>query len=265
MNKFMFKALIVTFAATALSAGASAPAHATSPVVIPVNESFVIADMCPFPFQVTNVGVIRVQTHGNVTMNIYNFRTTFTNLNNAKSFSTPNSGPDIITTNTDGTGTLFAVGLQGRVTIPGQGVVFLRAGRLSLKLPEFTVVVDAGRHDDYAVPLPISSIAISRSPPAARAGAASLLLPRGGASSTIHYAVRGAVAGTGTGHSSLKRRGPSETRTASAMAAANGAMDFRNIALPNATPTFAMGVYSIFRVVVIRHDVCGCSFIYSRV
>ncbi len=154
MKKLLSRPLIAAFVFALLSSGVFSPAHAASPVVIQVNESFVITDLCSFPLQVTNLGVIRVQNHGSVTMNIYNWKTTYANLDSGKSFNTPNVGPDIITTSSDGTGMLVAVGLQGRVTIPGQGIVWLRAGRLTIKLPEFTVVSDAGRHDDYAALCP---------------------------------------------------------------------------------------------------------------
>ncbi len=153
MNRHKFGSLIGIVASALLSVSVCVPAHANKPEVVPLDGSFVATD-CAFPLRVASVGVVRIQNRSNVTKNVYNLTTTYTNLNTGKSFSTPNVGPDIITTSTDGSVTLTQVGLLGRVVVPGVGVVFAQAGRIVYRLPEFTVIFEAGPHDSLAALCP---------------------------------------------------------------------------------------------------------------
>ena len=153
MKRHMFSPLIAILASVLLSVSVSVPTYANSPEVVPIDGSFVAAD-CAFPLQVAMVGVVRIQNRSNVTMYVNNLTATYTNLNTGKSFSTPNVGPDIITTSTDGSVTLAQVGLLGRVVVPGVGVVVAAAGRVVYSLPDWTVIFEAGPHDSLAALCP---------------------------------------------------------------------------------------------------------------
>jgi len=118
----------------------SLPATAIPPEHFPpeqVDETFVIEDACDFPIEIHVSGTLR-HTHyfdqeGSEVRNITvfpNFKITATNLDTGESLTTPTPGVELISLNPDGSATVTLVGLLGRLTVPGVGIVAQDVGRI---------------------------------------------------------------------------------------------------------------------------------------
>jgi hypothetical protein len=122
------------------------PAFAAPPQVtilnidVTINPDPVFSPACGFPVETQFVGKVKLALHvDNAGKPVFEidtspgFRTTFTNPANGKSFSTPNVTMNITTFTQDSTtGTITLHGLNYRIVVPGQGVVFLQTGRVVL-------------------------------------------------------------------------------------------------------------------------------------
>jgi hypothetical protein len=115
---------------SATSANAAAPQQ----TVIPINEAFVVGDICPFPIVETVKGTLRiidfVDQSENPTRELDispGLRVSFSA--NGVTLTTVSPSVGHITFNDD-TATVMITGLSGHISIPGQGTVALSAGRI---------------------------------------------------------------------------------------------------------------------------------------
>jgi hypothetical protein len=113
---------------------ASADAAAPQQTVIPINDTFTVDDICPFPIVETGQGTLRiidfVDQNGNTTRELDitpGFRITFSA--NGDTLSTVSVSLAHITFNDD-SATIAITGLSGHISIPGQGTLALSAGRI---------------------------------------------------------------------------------------------------------------------------------------
>jgi hypothetical protein len=138
----------------------AAPVGAIQPTMVtnPIDETDVIEDECPFDVNVQAEGFIKVKIFtdqaGTVVREIdsYHLKETYTNPNTGRSVSTRNAGPDILTFEDDGAVTVMSIGLIGRITVPGQGLVTADVGRIVLFFTgpedeEPDVLFEAGQHE----------------------------------------------------------------------------------------------------------------------
>ena len=106
-------------------------------------------------------GTVKVSTHfdqdGTFAMEIVRFslRHTYTNSVTGASLSSPDVGIDKLTVNDDGSGTVAVIGIVGRITVPGEGLVFAHLGRIVFDFNTGEVVLVAGPHEDFNELLPI--------------------------------------------------------------------------------------------------------------
>jgi hypothetical protein len=114
----------------------ASPADATAPqqTVIPINDTFTVTDICPFPIVETGQGTLRiidfVDQNGITTRELDitpGFMVTFSA--NGITLSTVSVSLAHITFN-GGSATVTITGLSGHISIPGQGTLALSAGRI---------------------------------------------------------------------------------------------------------------------------------------
>ncbi len=135
MRTVFARSLACVFAVAAMAMGSAGAVHADRPEVIPIDISFVDDFNCSFPFNVQLKGEYKQVINNNRTINNYNFNYIFTNPANGKTITAVNRGPDLITVNPDGSTTIKGVGIFFRATLPGAGVVLLRAGTVVVQFP----------------------------------------------------------------------------------------------------------------------------------
>ena len=130
----------IACAASLLALVLALPAQAIPPEHFPpetIDETFLIEDACDFDIEVHVTGTIR-HTHyfdqeGNEIRDITvfpNFTVTFTNLDTGESLTTPSPAVELLTLHPDGSATVTVVGLQGRLAVPGVGIVAQDVGRI---------------------------------------------------------------------------------------------------------------------------------------
>jgi hypothetical protein len=126
--------VVLALAGVASLSVASADAAAPQQTVIPINDTFTVDDICPFPIVETGQGTLRiidfVDQNGNTTRELDitpGFRITFSA--NGDTLSTVSVSLAHITFNDD-SATIAITGLSGHISIPGQGTLALSAGRI---------------------------------------------------------------------------------------------------------------------------------------
>ena len=103
----------------------------------PINETFTVSDICPFPIVETVHGTARIieftDQSGNPVREI-DLTPGLTVSFSANGITLRTASPSLshITFNADGTATLTVTGLSGHISVPGQGTVALSAGRFVL-------------------------------------------------------------------------------------------------------------------------------------
>jgi hypothetical protein len=124
----------LALAGVACVSAASADAAAPQQTVIPIDETFTVDDICPFPIVETGQGTLRVidfvDQNGNTTRELDitpGFRVTFSA--NGVTLSTVSVSLAHITFSDD-SATIAITGLSGHISVPGQGTVALSAGRI---------------------------------------------------------------------------------------------------------------------------------------
>jgi hypothetical protein len=137
------------------------PAVAARPMIVDVNEVIVdefLTEACGFPVEISTTGTLIVRSRdGTVATTGANFQRTFTNLESGTSFTLRASGLDQFSS-TD-TGFTFSFSGGARIVIPGQGAVFIDAGRTVGAVtfdPDTGEVIDneivrRGRADNFSV------------------------------------------------------------------------------------------------------------------
>ena len=138
--RYLIGASALAALATALlpSAASASPPQQT---VFPINETFTVSDICPFPIVETVHGTARIigftDQSGNPVREIDltpGLRVSFSA--NGITLSTASPSLAHVTFNADGTATLTITGLSGHISVPGQGTVALSAGRFVLLLTD---------------------------------------------------------------------------------------------------------------------------------
>jgi hypothetical protein len=129
---------------------ASADATAPQQTVIPINNTFTVNDICPFPIVESGQGTLRiidfVDQNGNVTRELDitpGFRVSFSA--NGVTLTTVSVSLAHFTFNGD-SATVTITGLSGHISIPGQGTLALSAGRIVAVITddEFRIVAMNG-------------------------------------------------------------------------------------------------------------------------
>jgi hypothetical protein len=134
--RYLIGASALAALATALlpSAASASPPQQT---VFPINETFTVSDICPFPIVETVHGTARIieftDQSGNPVREI-DLTPGLTVSFSANGITLTTASPSLshITFNADGTATLTVTGLSGHISVPGQGTVALSAGRFVL-------------------------------------------------------------------------------------------------------------------------------------
>jgi len=138
--RYLIGASALAALATALlpSAASASPPQQT---VFPINDTFTVSDICPFPIVETVHGTARIigftDQSGNPVREIDltpGLRVSFSA--NGITLSTASPSLAHVTFNADGTATLTITGLSGHISVPGQGTVALSAGRFVLLLTD---------------------------------------------------------------------------------------------------------------------------------
>jgi hypothetical protein len=129
----------LALAALALAGVASlsaASAHAAAPqqTVLPINDTFTVTDICPFPIVEHAEGTLRiiefVDENGSSTRELDitpGLRVSFSANGVTLTTVSPSVGHAIFN---DDSATLMITGLSGHISIPGQGTLALSAGRI---------------------------------------------------------------------------------------------------------------------------------------
>lgn len=78
---------------------------------------------------------------------------TYTNSLTGESVTLLSTGPNILQVNPDNSANLLAIGLLARIVVPGQGLLAVQAGKLSLFFTDPSdqdpdVLFEAGPHDE---------------------------------------------------------------------------------------------------------------------
>lgn len=126
-------AALVLAGVAALSA-ASADAAAPQQTVFPINDTFTVTDICPFPIVEHAEGTARiidfVDQNGNPTRELDITPGLMVSFSaNGVTLTTASPSLAHITFNDD-SATFMVTGLSGHISIPGQGTVALSAGRI---------------------------------------------------------------------------------------------------------------------------------------
>ena len=146
--RFALAALAV--AGIACLSAASADAAAPQQTVLPVNDTFTVTDICPFPIVEHAEGTVRiidfVDQNGNPTRELFitpGFRVSFSA--NGVTLTTVSVSVGHTTFNDD-SATIAITGLSGHISVPGQGTVALSAGRILAVIidDEFQIVAMNG-------------------------------------------------------------------------------------------------------------------------
>jgi hypothetical protein len=124
----------LALAGVASLSAASADAAAPQQTVLPINDTFTVTDICPFPIVEHAEGTLRiidfVDQNGNPTRELDitpGLRVSFSANGATLTTVSPSLGH---TTFTDDSATVMITGLSGHISIPGQGTVALSAGRI---------------------------------------------------------------------------------------------------------------------------------------
>jgi hypothetical protein len=138
--RYLIGASALAALATALlpSAASASPPQRT---VFPINETFTVSDICPFPIVETVHGTARIMDFTDQSGNVVRETDLTPGLKvsfSANGITLSTASPSLIhaTFNADGTETLTVTGLSGHISIPGQGTVALSAGRFVLLLTD---------------------------------------------------------------------------------------------------------------------------------
>jgi hypothetical protein len=147
----------------ALALALAGAAVAAKPVIltIPIDETSVIR--CQgFQLEESVQGTIKIRSfseNGQIVREVVSVSLLHTVTNEAgESLSTPDVGVDFVRINPDGSATLAVIGLVGRITVPGEGLIAADVGRVvfffeSLTDEEPDVLFQAGKHDDLTAAL----------------------------------------------------------------------------------------------------------------
>ena len=139
----------LALAALAL-AGVASLSAAPQQTVLPINDTFTVADICPFPIVEHAEGTLRiidfVDQNGNPTRELFispGLRVSFSANGVTLTTVSPSVGH---TTFNDHSATVMITGLSGHISIPGQGSVALSAGRVLAVITddEFQIVAMNG-------------------------------------------------------------------------------------------------------------------------
>ena len=143
----------------ALALGHSPAVRAAGPVIftVPLDEVSTF-EACSFPVESHITGAIRVHDfvdEGNLVREIanYHLKISYTNSLTGESVTFPSTGPNILQVNPDNSANLLAIGLLARIVVPGQGLLAVQAGKLSLFFTDPSdqdpdVLFEAGPHDE---------------------------------------------------------------------------------------------------------------------
>ena len=138
--RYLIGASALAALATALlpSAASASPPQQT---VFPINETFTVSNICPFPIVETVHGTARIieftDRSGNPVREIDltpGLRVSFSA--NGITLSTASPSLAHVTFSADGTATVTITGLSGHISVPGKGTVALSAGRVVLLLTD---------------------------------------------------------------------------------------------------------------------------------
>jgi len=154
----MRRLVILTAIAAVFSLALTGPALAAKPVPFSeaINESFVVDDVCPFPFTQTLTGTVRGKTFvdgaGNPVREIGRVHLDGTFAANGVVVPFIVRQGFNVTFNDDGSVTVAITGVVGRVVVKGQGLVGATIGRVVLTFPadggEPTVDFEAGQNNE---------------------------------------------------------------------------------------------------------------------
>lgn len=137
----------------------AASAIAAKPVIetVPVDETNVI-NCKGFEVNESVEGTIKIRSffeNGEIVREIVTFSLvhTFTNPDTGESVSSPDVGVDFVRIAEDGSVTVMIIGIVGRFTVPGEGLIVADIGRVVLFFEgpedeEPDVLFDAGKHQD---------------------------------------------------------------------------------------------------------------------
>jgi hypothetical protein len=124
----------LALAGVASLSAASADAAAPQQTVLPINDTFTVTDICPFPIVEHAEGTLRiidfVDQNGNATRELFitpGLTVSFSA--NGVTLTTVSPSVGHIAFNDD-SATVMITGLSGHISIPGQGTVALSAGRI---------------------------------------------------------------------------------------------------------------------------------------
>jgi hypothetical protein len=124
----------LALAGVASLSAASADAAAPQQTVLPINDTFTVTDICPFPIVEHAEGTLRiidfVDQNGNPTRELFitpGLRVSFSANGVTLTTVSPSVGH---TTFNDDSATVMITGLSGHISIPGQGTLALSAGRI---------------------------------------------------------------------------------------------------------------------------------------
>jgi hypothetical protein len=130
----------LALAGVASLSAASADAAAPQQTVIPINDTFTVSDICPFPIVEHAQGTLRitefVDRNGNPVRELDvtpGLKITFSA--NGVTLTTASPSGAHITFNDD-SDTVTIAGLSGHISIPGQGTLALSAGRIVVVLTD---------------------------------------------------------------------------------------------------------------------------------
>lgn len=142
-----------------LALAASAVAAKPDVTKIPIDETNII-NCGGYQLEESVQGTITIRSFsqdGELVREItaYSLVHTFTNPDTGESVRTPDVGIDFVRLEEDGSFTVAIIGIVGRITIPGEGLVVADLGRIVLFFEspddeEPDVVFDAGKHVDLS-------------------------------------------------------------------------------------------------------------------
>lgn len=150
--------LLGLLAVLALASPGGAGAAKPEPFTEPIDESFVVDDVCPFPYTQTLVGTVSGRTFldaaGNPVREVARIRIDGTFAANGAVVPFVVRQIDHVTVNPDGSVTVASTGIIGRAKAAGVGVVGATIGRYVFTFPagggEPTVEFEAGRNNEEA-------------------------------------------------------------------------------------------------------------------
>ena len=151
--------VLAPFVALALLAlFVAAPVGAAKPVAFSeaVDESFVVDDVCDFPYTQTLIGTVKGRTFidkaGNPVREIDQIRIDGTFAANGNVVPFVIRQVDHVTFNSDGSVTVTSTGIIGRAVVKGQGLAGATIGRVVLTFPadggDPTVDFEAGQNNE---------------------------------------------------------------------------------------------------------------------